>query len=87
MENILQNYMIIILVGLFLIFSLIGYLVDMLRNNRKDNNEVDIPNIKPIEVKKIDEVSSDKIVNNSSGINTKDDLLENYNDDKSVKED
>lgn len=87
MENILQNYMIIILVGLFLIFSLIGYLVDMLRNNRKDNNEVDIPNIKPIEVKKIDEVSSDKIVNNSSEINTKDDLLENYNDDKSVKED
>ena len=50
MENILQNYMIIIIVGAFLIFSLIGYLVDLVRNNRKELDEVDMPNIKPIEV-------------------------------------
>ena len=89
MENILQNYMIIIIVGAFLIFSLIGYLVDLVRNNRKELDEVDIPNIKPIEVKKIKEVHQDKesISVNNNEMNTKDDLLENYNEDKSVKED
>ena len=86
MENILQNYMIIIIVGAFLIFSLIGYLVDLVRNNRKELDEVDMPNIKPIEVKKIKEVHQDKdtISVNDNEMNTKDDLLENYN--KSVKE-
>lgn len=89
MENILQNYMIIIIVGAFLIFSLIGYLVDLVRNNRKELDEVDMPNIKPIEVKKIKEVHQDKETTsvNNNEINTKDDLLENYNEDKSVKED
>ncbi len=89
MENILQNYMIIIIVGAFLIFSLIGYLVDLVRNNRKELDEVDIPNIKPIEVKKIKEVHQDKETTsvNNNEMNTKDDLLENYNEDKSVKED
>lgn len=89
MENILQNYMIIIIVGAFLIFSLIGYLVDLVRNNRKELDEVDMPNIKPIEVKKIKEVHQDKesISVNNNEMNTKDDLLENYNEDKSVKED
>ncbi len=89
MENILQNYMIIIIVGAFLIFSLIGYLVDLVRNNRKELDEVDMPNIKPIEVKKIKEVHQDKETTsvNNNEMNTKDDLLENYNEDKSVKED
>lgn len=89
MENILQNYMIIIIVGAFLIFSLIGYLVDLVRNNRKDLDEVDMPNIKPIEVKKIEEVHQDNETTsvNNNEMNTKDDLLENYNEDKSVKED
>lgn len=89
MENILQNYMIIIIVGAFLIFSLIGYLVDLVRNNRKELDEVDMPNIKPIEVKKIKEVQQDKETTsvNNNEMSTKDDLLENYNEDKSVKED
>ncbi len=89
MENILQNYMIIIIVGAFLIFSLIGYLVDLVRNNRKDLDEVDMPNIKPIEVKKIEEVHQDNETTsvNNNEMNTKDDLLENYNEDKSVKGD
>lgn len=89
MENILQNYMIIIIVGAFLIFSLIGYLVDLVRNNRKELDEVDVPNIKPIEVKMIKEVHQDKETTsvNNNEMNTKDDLLENYNEDKSVKED
>ncbi len=89
MENILQNYMIIIIVGAFLIFSLIGYLVDLVRNNRKDLDEVDMPNIKPIEVKKIEEVHQNNETTsvNNNEMNTKDDLLENYNEDKSVKED
>ena len=77
MENILQNYMIIIIVGAFLIFSLIGYLVDLVRNNRKELDEVDMPNIKPIEVKKIKEVHQDKesISVNDNEMNTKDDCL------------
>ena len=48
-----------------------------------------MPNIKPIEVKKIKEVHQDKETTsvNNNEMNTKDDLLENYNEDKSVKED
>ena len=48
-----------------------------------------MPNIKPIEVKKIEEVHQNNETTsvNNNEMNTKDDLLENYNEDKSVKED
>ena len=34
MDFILENYLIIILVGLFFVFALIGYLIDLLRKDR-----------------------------------------------------
>lgn len=78
MQYILENYMIIIFVGLFFVFALIGYLVDMLKNS-KEEDKVDMPEvIKPIEIK---DIKDDKNTKNSKEIvDTKDDLLENYND-------
>ena len=33
MQAILDNYLVIIIIGLFLVFALIGYLIDMLNNS------------------------------------------------------
>ena len=80
MEILSENYVIIIIVGAFLIFALIGYLIDMLRNNTKEEDKYQY-NIKPIEINdikvdeeetKIEEEIPDKKENNP------DELLENY---------
>ena len=47
MQIIMDNYLIIIIVGLFFVFALIGYLVDIIKNQKQDRN---ISEIKPIEV-------------------------------------
>ena len=78
MDIIKSNYVIIIIVGLFLIFALIGYLIDMLRNVKNDNPKVEIPDeIKSVELTKV-------IENNNSNEkdNNPDDLLKNYEGDK-----
>lgn len=81
MQTILENYLVIILIGLFLIFALIGYLVDLLKNNKAENENNNIPNnITPIEITKIDEKKDENVVENN--IDNKDELLENYNEDK-----
>ena len=64
MEFVTNNYVIIIIVGAFLVFALIGYLIDMLRNtnntyNSVDNNLVN-ENISPIEISKIEEPKEEK---------------------------
>ena len=72
MQAILDNYLIIIIVGLFLVFALIGYLIDMLKNKDISDSNIEVPkNIEPIEVTKIE--------NNTN--NDKDDLLKNYDND------
>lgn len=85
MQTILENYLVIILIGLFLIFALIGYLVDLLKNNKIENENNNIPNnITPIEITKIDEKKDENVVENNieNNIDNKDELLENYNEDK-----
>ena len=49
MEFILENYIIIIIVGLFFVFALIGYLIDVIRKPSVEDKEI-IPN----EIKKVD---------------------------------
>ena len=56
MDFILENYLLIILVGLFFVFALIGYLIDMLRKSHEIEKE-NIPNdIKPIEITNINKL-------------------------------
>jgi len=75
MNIILENYLIIIIVGLFFVFALIGYLIDMLRNNNSDNEEI-------IQSRYIPELKEEKDVNIKQ--NKGDDLLKNY--DETVSE-
>ena len=49
MNFILENYLIIVLVGLFFVFALIGYLIDMLRKSN-DIKKDEVPNINPVEI-------------------------------------
>ncbi len=82
MNVILENYLIIVLVGLFFVFALIGYLIDMLRNSNTQKKE-DIPNIKPVEIAKIDSkeeinIEIPTIQSENKEQNTGDELLENY---------
>lgn len=76
MKFLTENYIIIIIVGLFLIFALIGYLIDMLRNNKTDETNNSMPEIAPIEVTKIEEKSEN--INEENTSNNPDELLENY---------
>ncbi len=70
MEFIMENYLIIILVGIFFVFALIGYLIDMARKPK--NDETIIPKeIEPIKVTKIEQ-------DEENVENKEDELLENY---------
>ena len=87
MNVILEKYLIFVLVGLFFVFALIGYLIDMLRNSNIQKKE-DIPNIKPVEISKIDSkdttnIEIPTIQSENKEQNTGDELLENY--DKETK--
>lgn len=81
MQIIMDNYLIIIIVGLFFVFALIGYLVDLIKNQKQDKNSSEIKPIEvpPVELTKIkNETVNDKISNKEINDN-KDDLLEDYN--------
>ena len=84
MNIITDNYIIIIIVGSFLVFALIGYIIDILRNNNKVNEKNDfVPEVSPAEIKKIeDEKPSDtneEVMDNSKS--NPDELLENYDNE------
>lgn len=90
MDFILENYIIIIFVGLFFVFALIGYLIDMLRKTKEEIKK-DISEIKPVEIKDIEltkEGIKEIIDTNNSDYKDKnndaDDLLKNY--DESITE-
>ena len=77
MEWIEKNYLIIILIGLFLVFALIGYLIDNARKiNDKKEEEAPIPTkVNEIEIKKIKTEPEVKTDNS-------DELLNNYYNEK-----
>lgn len=82
MNVILENYLIIVLVGLFFVFALIGYLIDMLRKSNEVKKE-DTPNIKPVEITNINNNTEIPIINDTKDVNTNaDELLENYDKEK-----
>lgn len=82
-----NNYLIIIIVGLFFVFALVGYLIDMLKNNKIDKNE-ELPNIKLIEVEEVkidtNEIPEIPIKKENNETDEADDLLINY--DKNINE-
>lgn len=83
MNVILENYLIIVLVGLFFVFALIGYLIDMLRKSN-DVKKEDTPNIKPVEITTINSNNIEiPTATDSKEENNADELLENY--DKKTK--
>lgn len=89
MEFISKNYLVIILIGLFFVFALIGYLIDILRKNNEEEQE-DIPtNIKPVELSDIklpEHTGIQNLVetNEKKDNNDADELLKNY--DKEINE-
>ena len=77
MKFITDNYIIIIIVGLFFVFALIGYLIDMLKNNKTDDNTIVMPEeVSPIEVTNIEEKNDNNVEIKTE--NNPDELLENY---------
>ena len=82
-----NNYLIIIIVGLFFVFALIGYLIDLLKNNKVDKKE-ELPNLKPIEVEEeiisAKEITEIPIKKENKEVDEADDLLINY--DKNINE-
>ena len=81
MQIILENYLIIILVGLFFVFALIGYLIDLLRNNNTNISKEDISStVAPVEITKIED--SKKTEEQKQEDNNLDELLENYDKEK-----
>lgn len=86
MNFILENYLVIVLVGLFFVFALIGYLIDMLRKSN-DVKKEDTPNIQPVEIASINDGINNNIdvptITNTNNTNTNaDELLENYDKEK-----
>ena len=85
MELIKNNYIIIIIIGLFLVFALIGYLIDILRNPTNEEPTVEIPeSIKSIELTKVIEknnkVKTEELATEEQ--EDKDDLLKNYEEEQ-----
>lgn len=81
MQIIIENYLIIVSIGFFVVFALIGYLVDMLRNNSK-NDKTNKQNFTPIEQVQITNISEQPTIHNQENQNSNttnnDDLLKAY---------
>ena len=88
MNFLLENYLVFVLIGLFLIFALIGYLIDLIRKNNTTNkndnvnnsiNNVSVLNNIPNEItdEKTESIQKVEITNINEKSN--DDLLNTYN--------
>lgn len=91
MDFIIENYLIFVIIGAFIIFALIGYIIDTIRKNNNENNSINIPtevNIigqenTPIEQNNVNNNTNPQIESvNITNINQNnaDDLLNSYND-------
>ena len=87
MEFIKNNYTIVIFIGLFIVFALIGYIIDILRSNSNSTSEE--RTIVPSEVKSI---QLDKVLDEEEKVEPEeekedkkvdddDDLLKSYEDE------
>lgn len=90
MEFIIDNYLVIIIVGLFFVFALIGYLIDIIRKSTIVKNDEIPENIKPVEISEISISKQEESINElikteeNNDNNDADELLKNY--DESVSE-
>ena len=87
MELLIENYKIILCIGIFIVFALIGYIVETLKKDNKEDNQ-------PLETENIDEIKIDEIKSTQSEIKEEneeetnimidksDDLLNDYNNIK-----
>lgn len=85
MQFVIENYLIIILIGLFIVFALIGFLVDMIKNNNNIEKKELPRDITPIEVTKINEKELETEEKKNEKIDNADELLNNYENDVSKK--
>lgn len=85
MQFVIENYLIIILIGLFIVFALIGFLVDMIKNNNNIEKKELPKDITPIEVTKINEKALETEEKKNEKIDNADELLSNYENDISKK--
>ncbi len=85
MQFVIENYLIIILIGLFIVFALIGFLVDMIKNNNNIEKKELPKDITPIEVTKINEKALETEEKKNEKIDNADELLSNYENDVSKK--
>lgn len=76
MQFLMDNYIFIILIGLFLVFSLIGYLIDMLRKPKVE--KIVIPEELSSMDKQKKEIDESQEVEEDIKTDNKDDLLKNY---------
>lgn len=77
MDFILENYLIIILVGLFFVFALIGYLIDLLRKDREPKDYIP----KDVQVIQNEKIEEQKKIEESVNIEQAEEdnkLLDNY---------
>ena len=81
LEFIVKNYYIILVVCILLIFAIIGYIIDYLKNKNTSNEQVDtyMPE-EDIFIQKIEQTPEEEEKTNEE--NEIDDLLENYNKEK-----
>ena len=79
MDFIIENYVIIIFIGLFFIFALIGYLIDSIKNTKNGNIE-EMPVIKSVDIKDINITENSMDNDEQIIIDNEDDLLKNYNE-------
>ena len=89
MDLLLEKYVYLIGIGVFILFSLIGYLVELIKkSNEQDNNkEIQLVNIKNVDDVKLNELITNKNVDITNNVNNisneilseKDVLLEDYN--------
>lgn len=89
MINLKDYYIILISVGLFIAFALVGYLVEVIKKSKEETDEYD-KEFKDLEFKEIDlekkEIVNEEIKNNDLEIptNKADELLENYNNENNL---
>ena len=85
MNILTEYYFIIIIIGLFITFSLIGYLVELIKNNKEHQKEVketnffELEKLEDIKIENKKEETEETIKN--VNLDKKDDLLEDYNND------
>lgn len=80
-DFIVQNYYVILVVCILLIFAIIGYIIDTLKSRKYEENNVPTDTYIPEEEIFIQKFETENIEENNNQENDVDDLLTEYNND------